>query len=216
MGHEFGKLIGGRLCLEFVNTVTGRTVDRVVGERLTSYDALIAWSKLTEALAPREAAALVRLAAARPADTLAVMQRSLSVREAMYRIFQAAIDGRAPKKGDLAVLNREVQIARAHEQLIASPHFEWKWDNRQEALDRMLWPVLRSATELLTSPDVKRLGQCHGEACGWLFLDTSRSGRRQWCDMADCGTIAKVRRFRAKQRIGHSGILCRDPKDRRS
>jgi predicted RNA-binding Zn ribbon-like protein len=30
--------------------------------------------------------------------------------------------------------------------------------------------------------------------------DNSRSRRRQWCDMADCGNLAKVRRFRERQR----------------
>ncbi|MBA3694513.1 MAG: CGNR zinc finger domain-containing protein, partial [Acidobacteria bacterium] len=29
--------------------------------------------------------------------------------------------------------------------------------------------------------------------------DTSRNRTRQWCDMKDCGNLAKVRRFRAKQ-----------------
>jgi predicted RNA-binding Zn ribbon-like protein len=63
-----------------------------------------------------------------------------------------------------------------------------------------LWPVARSAAELLTSGDLARVGQCPGEECGWLFLDTSRAGRRQWCDMADCGNLAKVRRFRDQRR----------------
>jgi predicted RNA-binding Zn ribbon-like protein len=42
--------------------------------------------------------------------------------------------------------------------------------------------------------------QCGGESCGWLFLDTSRNRSRQWCDMRDCGNLAKVRRFRERQK----------------
>jgi len=33
-----------------------------------------------------------------------------------------------------------------------------------------------------------------------MFLDTSRNGRRHWCDMKDCGNLAKVRRFRQRLR----------------
>jgi predicted RNA-binding Zn ribbon-like protein len=32
-----------------------------------------------------------------------------------------------------------------------------------------------------------------------VFEDTSRGGRRRWCDMTSCGNPAKVRRFRAKR-----------------
>jgi len=211
MEHTFAKLVGGRLCLDFVNTVQGRGrsaartrhdyVDRVVGDRLTSYDALADWSVLAGALTAQEAASLARHARARPAEAAAALRRSHKVREAMYRVFKAVVEGWWPPPADVDVLNREIRIARSHESLVAAPRFEWKWDDTQPALDRVLWPVVRSAAELLTSADVGRVGQCQGEECGWLFLDTSRSGRRQWCDMSDCGTVAKVRRFRAKQRM---------------
>jgi predicted RNA-binding Zn ribbon-like protein len=210
MEQAFGKQIGGRLCLDFVNTVRARMSggsgrgrdyrDRVAGERVTSYDALAAWSELTGTLTRRESARLTREASARPAAAAAVLRRSIVVREAMYRIFKSTIEGWPPRAEDLEALNREIQVARSHERLIAAPRFEWTWDSTQPALDHVLWPVVRSAADLLTSPDLERLGQCPGEECGWLFLDTSRSGRRQWCDMADCGTVAKVRRFRDKRR----------------
>lgn len=209
MEHSFGKRVGGRPCLDFVNTVGGRIsragsrrgkdyADGIVGERLPSYEALLRWSTFADVLSTREASLLARQASARPGEAAAVHERSLTVREAMYRIFKAAIEGWSPQPEDLSALNRELQIARNHERLVASPGFEWKWDHPQ-ALDRVLWPVVRSAAELLTSPDLERVGQCPGERCGWLFLDTSRSRRRQWCDMAECGTLAKVRRFRQKR-----------------
>ena len=39
---------------------------------------------------------------------------------------------------------------------------------------------------------------CANDACRWVFEDTSRAGRRRWCDMASCGNRAKVRRYRSK------------------
>jgi predicted RNA-binding Zn ribbon-like protein len=208
--NPFGKRVGGSLCLDFVNTVRGRIsrsvsrsvkdyADRVVGERLDSYDALLRWGTLVGVLTTREAKSLSRSAAATPSRAVAVLERSLTVREAMYRVFKAALEGWAPRPKDLAALNRELQIARMHERLVASPRPGWEWDETM-ALDRVLWPVVRSAGELLTSADLERVGQCPGDECGWLFLDTSRARRRQWCDMAECGNLAKVRRFRQKRR----------------
>lgn len=209
--ESFGKRVGGRLCLDFVNTVRGRVssagseqerdyADRVVGERLTSYEALLRWGAVAGALSDAEADALLQKASARPADAAAVLGRSLAVREAMYRVFKAAIEGWTPEPEDLAALNEELQIARAHERLQASPKYSWEWEADSTALDRVLWPVVQSAAELLTGADLDRVGQCPGAECGWLFLDTSRSRRRQWCDMADCGNLAKVRRFRQRHR----------------
>ena len=71
-----------------------------------------------------------------------------------------------------------------------------------EALDSMLWPVTIDAWDLLTTPLLERVRECPGdETCGWLFLDTSRSGTRRWCDMRTCGNRAKVRTHYAR---GHS------------
>lgn len=208
MEDSFGKRVGGRLCLDFVNTVRGRVgrpgsrggkdyADQVVGERLVSYDTLLRWATLVGALTTREANSLSHSALATPITASAVLKRGLALREAMYRVFKAALEGWAPRPEDLAALNRELQIARTHERLVASPRPRWDWDETME-LDRVLWPVVRSAGDLLTSPDLERVGQCPGKECGWLFLDTSRSRRRQWCDMAQCGNVAKVRRFRQR------------------
>ena len=64
----------------------------------------------------------------------------------------------------------------------------------------MFGPVASSAAELLTSAALEDTRECDSEGCGWLFLDTSRSRRRRWCDMRDCGNLAKVRRFRERRR----------------
>jgi predicted RNA-binding Zn ribbon-like protein len=205
---HFGRLVGGRLCLDFINTVRGRIPGsgrrrdyggRVVGDRLDSYAALLRWAGLTGTLTAGEARALAREASARPAKAKAALKESLGLREALYGVFKAAVEGWPARVGDVAALNRHLQQARAHERLIGTPRFQWAWEDTS-ALDRMLWPVARSAGDLLTSRDLERVRQCPGEECGWLFLDTSRSRRRQWCDMAECGNLAKVRRFRQKQR----------------
>ena len=44
----------------------------------------------------------------------------------------------------------------------------------------------------------ERLRLCQGPNCSWLFIDSSKAGRRRWCDRAVCGNAAKSRRFYAR------------------
>jgi predicted RNA-binding Zn ribbon-like protein len=217
--HGFGTRVGGVLCLDFVNTVRARIsnalgrggrddVDAIVGERLTSYDAVLSWGRFAELLTPRQVKRLAAEAERHPVRSATVLRRTITVREAMYRLFKGTIAGWPPRPDDLTVLNRELQIARAHERLTASPRgIVVDYGDPVSALDGMLWPIVRSARDLLTSSRLERVGQCPGDECGWLFLDTSRSGRRQWCDMKDCGNVAKVRRFREKARDDHEALV---------
>ena len=79
----------------------------------------------------------------------------------------------------------------------------WTWVETP-ALDRMLWPVARSAADLLTSEKRERVRACAGENCSWLFMDTSRNRSRQWCDMQSCGNRAKAKRYYQRRRVSVS------------
>jgi predicted RNA-binding Zn ribbon-like protein len=195
------KFVGGRLCLDFVNTVGGRVrSNTVLRDKLAGYNDLLQWSRLAGVANQTESRSLARHAAAHREDAEATLTRAVLLRETLYRIFKSAVDGRGPRVADLDTLSRELRVARAHERLThTSGAFRWTWELREAALDRVLWPVALSAADVLTSGDLSRLRQCGGEECGWMFLDTSRNRSRQWCDMKDCGNRAKVRRFRKRQ-----------------
>jgi predicted RNA-binding Zn ribbon-like protein len=208
---EGPKLVGGRLCLDFVNTVSGRPPARrtrasgtaagsIGRERLGTYPDLVHWSRRAGALTRGEADRLLGQARRRPPEAGRALRRAVGLREAIYRICIAVVKGWRAAAGDLELLNRELAAARARERVVAGgKRFAWEWDRRIPDLDRMLWPVARSAAELLTSPDLVFTRACQGEDCGWLFLDTSRNRTRRWCDMSDCGNLAKVRRFRRRR-----------------
>jgi predicted RNA-binding Zn ribbon-like protein len=78
--------------------------------------------------------------------------------------------------------------------------FVWEWTGLEEHLTGFLWPVARSAAQLLTSPLLPRLRLCADERCGWVFIDQSKNASRRWCDMGDCGNRAKARRFRERRK----------------
>ena len=193
-------LIGGRLCLDYANTVSTRT-GPVHHEYLTSYADLLEWSRHAGTLADRDAQQLGRQAARRPAEAAAVLKQAIAVRETIYRIFSAIAHQRAPAKADVATLNAALAQALSRLRVLPSGEsFEWQWVQDSRALDIMLWPVVRSAADLLTSTDLRRVRQCaRREGCDWLFVDTSKNQSRRWCSMSTCGSRAKARRYYQRQ-----------------
>lgn len=206
------KLVGGELSLDFVNTVSGwgRSAskkgsrdyrDSILNDKLSGYADLVVWGGHVGALTDKDAASLLRLAEKQPQAALAVFERGLRLRKAIYRLFRTVAERWQPDAADIDALNEELARARSHERLIyAKNAYRLAWADGGESLDGVLWPIAQSATELLTSGDLSRIKQCGGDECGWLFFDTSRNRSRQWCSMKDCGNLSKVRRFRQRKR----------------
>jgi len=200
------NLVGGRLCLDFVNSVGARRISAsgevaIRDEKLGDYLDLLAWARHAGALTDSESKSLERECIGRVNEARAVFRRAFHLRESLYRIFSAIALKRNTEQLHLRVLNEQLRLARATEQLVAcKDNFEWQWHAPDPSLDRVIWSVTRSAADLLTQGDLTRLRQCEGEDCGWIFEDTSRNRSRRWCEMRDCGNIAKVRRFRRRQK----------------
>ena len=194
------EFTGGQLCLDFTHTLSGRRRAQP-RERLTSYQDLIAWGRQGGVLTEQEARELRQLAARRPADAAAAIEAARALRETIYRIFLNVNQGRAPEPADLSALNAALCEESSHVQVRARPGgFAWTWCDEDKALDRVLWPVVRSAADLLVSGEVERVRKCAAEDCGWLFYDVSRNNRRRWCDMKSCGNRAKARRHYARKK----------------
>ena len=193
-------LLGGRTSLDFANTVDWHASEQPV-EYLTSYAALVAWGQHVGVLSDRQAEQLLDEAGRHPTEAEAILEQARVLREAIYRIFAAISAGRPAEEGDLAVLNAELPRALSQSRIIVSGDgYAWGWIGAEDALDRMLWPVVRDAVDLLTSGELVRVGQCADERCGWLFLDASRNRSRRWCSMEDCGNRAKARRHYQRSR----------------
>lgn len=178
-GSERFRMLGGTLCLDFINTVGGRDETKdgyvVARERLEKPEDLREWA---------------RLAGLRGTGRVE-LRRAIRFREALFRIFRAAIDESRPAAHDLESFNRELTAERIE---FRSGRFASAPD------DSLLGAIARDAARLLVSDQLPRVRRCGGQSCGWLFLDTSRNRSRQWCDMRDCGNLAKVRRFRERAR----------------
>ena len=187
--------VGGRPALDFVNTVDPRHApDR--SDYLTSYGALLDWVESLQLAMPAPAGALGRIAATEPEAAAAALERAVALREALYRVFATAVTRRPVSEEALAVVNTQLCQATDHHVLRPDPAGGVRdgWVGA-ESLDSPLWPVVIDAWDVLTTDLITRVRECPGEdqTCGWLFLDSSRSGNRRWCDMRTCGNRAKVR-----------------------
>jgi predicted RNA-binding Zn ribbon-like protein len=193
------KLETGWLCLDFANTMDWHASEHPV-EGLTSYAALIDWTRKINLLSETTADQLSRLARQHPAEADSTLQRAIALREAIYRVFAAVSHGQTPAAVDLDTFNAELADQLARSKLTWTVDgFDWAWHGSEEALDQMLWWIIHSASELLTSEQLNRVGVCADDrGCGWLFFDTSRNRSRQWCDMRGCGNRAKARRHYEK------------------
>jgi predicted RNA-binding Zn ribbon-like protein len=206
------ELTGGALCLDFVNTLNHRNQAGREQELLPSYAHLLAWCRQARALPSPEAARLARLARMGSRRAAAALRLAIRLREALYRIFSAAAAGRLPADADLRLLNAMAAEALSRQWIVHRDRgFVWEWRQAGSDLRRPLWPVVRSAVELLTSDERRGVRECASPTCSWLFLDHSRNHSRRWCDMKVCGNRAKARRFyrrarrtRARRRRAHA------------
>jgi predicted RNA-binding Zn ribbon-like protein len=200
---DMPNLVGGALCLDFVNTVDPRHApDR--REYLDSYAALAAWGDQAGAIGTDQGDRLSQAAADDPAGAERVLDRAISLREALYPLFRRAAEGQPPAPGDLGALQAELTRALPHLRVTWSPAgFAREWERDSAALDQVVWPVSWSAAELLTHGPLDRIRECPGQGnCGWLFLDLSKNASRRWCDMRVCGNRAKARRHHARAQAG--------------
>jgi predicted RNA-binding Zn ribbon-like protein len=191
----------GALCLDFANTVPDRP--HCISDKLLSYGHLVAWGLQSGTLTRGEAGPLLRAARRYPDLTARAMQSGIALREVVFRVFSSRAAGTDPSENDLALLNRSLGQAMGHLRVAAEAEgFRWRWSNHRDLLDRVVWPVARSAGDLLVSDDVQWVRECASETCSWLFLDTSRTRRRKWCDMSSCGNREKARRhYRRKTTV---------------
>ena len=193
-------LIAGMPCLDFANTSSGRGTPLLL-EHLYTYDLLLVWCGHAGLLSATTRSSLKRLAAAQPAAAARVLRRAIALREAIHTAGAALARGRQPPSSAVAVINRELALAMARARLRpADGVFVMDWAGKPPALDQVLRPLVRSAAELLLAPTGGRIKQCPGHGCGWVFLDQTKNRSRRWCEMDVCGSRAKIKRYRARQR----------------
>ena len=195
MVHKDWDFDSGKLVLDFANTSEFHASDQP-DEMLETYADLLSWSLEAGLVTKSEARDLRVKADKEPQKAALALSKALEMRETIYRMLSAVAHGEKPDDPDLSRFNRTLTEALIKSQISPTDEgFTWTWQVDENSFDRMLWPIAREAASLLTSKDIKRVGECADDrGCGFLFFDTSRNHSRRWCSMESCGNRAKAQR----------------------
>ena len=193
-------LTAGALCLDFINTLDDRFSDEPK-ELLASYIDLARFGEDTGILDPAQVDRLFERSQRSPEAAQRALSSAIELREAMYAVFWALVQKKPIPQTALTTLNEFVQAAAQSSRLVqVNGSFEWRFDAVPDNFETPLWPIARSAADLLASDQLLFVRACASKTCLWLFLDTSKNHRRRWCDMTKCGNRAKFQRFYKRQK----------------
>jgi len=184
------RLDGGRLCLDFVNTIHDRYAADAE-DYICQPERFIEWCVLAGAIRSGERVAAPEAAGQRAA----LMRKVRTLRHHLDALLTSRIDGVPPPADAVQCLDQWLHRAWASQSLERDGQMHW----RDDANDALL-PLKRialDALDLIRDPSVSQLRRCaNRRSCGWLFLDTSKNQRRRWCAMETCGTAVKMKRYR--------------------
>src|SRR4051812_12415246 len=107
---SWASLIGGRLCLDFVNTLGGTRAQGST-EHLVDYATLIDWAQHAGAVDSGAARQLRREAAAHPRAAAEALAAAHALREALFWALFAIGHGDAPSPEDVALVERHLKRA---------------------------------------------------------------------------------------------------------
>lgn len=186
-------LDGGCLCLDFINTVHSRTVEEPF-EYLSGYGELLDWAVKVEILTLSERKELESIAGENRGKAKKVLTDLIKARELLYDFFLPIAQNKTPNKPFQVQFNKLLTEAMSQVELNISDSLKARqqWKNKSD-LKFPLFPVIKSAYDLLTANTPERIKEC--DACGWLFLDHSKNKSRKWCSMESCGSNVKAKRY---------------------
>lgn len=191
--------VGGHAAIDFVNTLGGLP-EAPDDEYLFGYADLITFVEGSNLIDTPTADQLRQFAERQPGRPRVVIKHALQLRGSLDRVLRAHLGDQPPSGGDLDVVRQAYVTALTHATLQPSEgHYDWAWRAGDDALDQPLWPLAACAVDLLRSRRPHGLSRCGH--CRWLFLDTSKNRSRRWCSMNSCGSIMKMRRYRATRRL---------------
>jgi predicted RNA-binding Zn ribbon-like protein len=177
------------LSLDFINTVDDRLSERPI-DTLASYRRFLDWAVRKNIIDQLPAQELQE----KESDPDSALGEVRKLRELLYRMFSAVAREERVVEADL--FNRYLAQAMSSCRISQTQEgFAWTCRPAEGSAESVLYPIVKSAVDLLVSAEIDRIRICADPSCGWLFLDSSRNRSRRWCSMEGCGNRAKARRF---------------------
>lgn len=130
-----------------------------------------------------------------PTVTTGQLKHAKRVREALFALLSALIDGSEPAPTDRDLVNAAASRPTPTVQLRSNGEV-----SRYGDIDAVLAVLAQDCLDLFDSADRQALHWCADPTCTRPFIDRSRGQRRRWCGMKGCGDRAKAAAYRARQR----------------
>jgi len=188
------RLDGGRLCIDFVNTIHDRAAV-AAEDYLATPERYAEWAHRAGAVA---ADAEIHLPRSHD-DRVRLMADIRTLRDAIHRLLIAVLDDAALPADALKTANGWLREARSDQALAGDGRLILRAAPGDASL-----PLKSIALDLVDTlararAGDFRLGRCANQSsCGWLFADTSKNGRRRWCAMDTCGVASKMATLRRR------------------
>ncbi|MFN8619219.1 MAG: CGNR zinc finger domain-containing protein [Chloroflexota bacterium] len=193
-GHQASLAVG----LAFVNTLEHHR--RRTREHLPAIDTALRWLRSHLLLHQDVMQELIRGFQADPSAAEKALARIHRVRAAMRELADATVERRPPDPRHLDRINRALRTPYTYVLVPSADGVSMDHKHEGDPVEGALARLVESIAREVSQGHPERIRVCANEECRWVFQDTSRSGRRKWCDMARCGNRAKVARHREKQR----------------
>lgn len=181
-------LIGGHPALDLANAIFDRRVPTPKQELLTSARDVGNWLRAAGLADDLQAGAVANVADA------AFVEGVREIREASFSVFEAVVAGSLIPAEALSFLFLRAASGLGVDSVdprTTRPNLTLSHWRDPVAVTAFL--AMLTIEAFFTLPR-ERLRSC--PRCGWLFVDTSRGGRRRWCSMRTCGNREKALRHR--------------------
>jgi predicted RNA-binding Zn ribbon-like protein len=168
------------MAVALINTAPGR-----VGEEgLTDSEVLVQMGRANEIYY-------------RPSGSKAEVLAMRKLRDRLNEIVVAQEDATR-----FAMLNELFYAASAIPQIVTHaedprPHFHYTLEDASY-VDHLKGITAYALARLIIIGEWQRLRTCSGEACNRLFFDTTRNGKRLYCDSRRCGNRIHAARYRTR------------------
>jgi predicted RNA-binding Zn ribbon-like protein len=191
--------VAERLWLDYVNTDEVRRGARI--DLLRDFESLIRWMEVSNVFDGERASQMRRRAHQQPAGAAAALVDARRVRAALRALAERGASSDMVRSDALAEINRVLGRSAVTRRV------EWRTDGSftrafvpvGDAFAGLMIPLVESAADALIHEELTRVRRCGDPRCPRVFYDSTRNGRRRWCDMSTCGNRAKAARFRAKE-----------------
>lgn len=199
-------MIGGRLCLDFLNTQIHKSKGKV--DLLSTPEQLRHWLESAHLISPEAAERLLEEWQEDDGGK-AALQQAVALRALLRPIMEALIADQPVPSASITGLNGVLHNHPTYSILMYEEEKGFTQEARLGANKSYdcIPAIARDAVDFLCFADHSLLKQCEGGTCIRLFYDTTKNHKRRWCSVEKCGRRAKAAAYYRRTKEAKSGRI---------